>query len=361
MNSRSLESSTEQASKDVVVTEATTVASAQENSTVPLISETERANFKEPLFEDGAWSEDVTGLALSGGGIRSATISLGILQTFARNHLLRRIDFMSTVSGGGYIGSFLGRFYDRYRDAATNEKTRSSIPDQVEHALVDPDSPMIRWLRIHGNYIAPNGGGDGRLNFAIFIRNLLSVHLVVGIAIFSVFAIANGIRYGLFDHLLAGTSLILPMEHFPIGQLVRSLLGPWFSPWFILVEICLLFLALPRILGYWIVSQDKHEAFKTTPLLLLFLISGLLLYIGVNNGLRVEMVLIGVAMLSSLIQVELAWRRGRKREAAVGTGGVESQRLRTRNYLTYDLGLGVCTRRRRARVCVSRLDCTWVA
>src|SRR6187399_3206053 len=34
----------------------------------------------------------------------------------------------------------------------------------------------------------------------------------------------------------------------------------------------------------------------------------------------------------------LAWRRGRKREEAIGRGGVETQRLRTRNYLTYDLG-----------------------
>src|SRR6267143_4418186 len=45
------------------------------------------------------------GLALSGGGIRSATFNLGVLQALASLKLLRKIDYLSTVSGGGYIGS----------------------------------------------------------------------------------------------------------------------------------------------------------------------------------------------------------------------------------------------------------------
>ena len=48
------------------------------------------------------------GLALSGGGIRSATFSLGVLQGLAQLKLLRNVDYLSTVSGGGYTGSFLG-------------------------------------------------------------------------------------------------------------------------------------------------------------------------------------------------------------------------------------------------------------
>jgi len=45
------------------------------------------------------------GLALSGGGIRSATFNLGVLQVLAWTRLLRFVDYLSTVSGGGYIGS----------------------------------------------------------------------------------------------------------------------------------------------------------------------------------------------------------------------------------------------------------------
>src|SRR4051812_9790169 len=52
---------------------------------------------------------NVVGLALSGGGIRSATFSLGLLQALAKSKrdALSRIDVLSTVSGGGYIGCFL--------------------------------------------------------------------------------------------------------------------------------------------------------------------------------------------------------------------------------------------------------------
>jgi hypothetical protein len=49
---------------------------------------------------------DTLGLALSGGGIRSATFCLGFLQVLAGHDVLRRLDFLSTVSGGGYCGGF---------------------------------------------------------------------------------------------------------------------------------------------------------------------------------------------------------------------------------------------------------------
>jgi hypothetical protein len=45
------------------------------------------------------------GVALSGGGIRSASFALGVLQVLLNEDLLRRFDYLSTVSGGGYLGS----------------------------------------------------------------------------------------------------------------------------------------------------------------------------------------------------------------------------------------------------------------
>src|SRR5215213_2604559 len=57
-----------------------------------------------------AWSDEpfnLVGLALSGGGIRSATFSLGVLQALASRDLLKYFDYLSTVSGGGFIGSSL--------------------------------------------------------------------------------------------------------------------------------------------------------------------------------------------------------------------------------------------------------------
>jgi hypothetical protein len=52
-------------------------------------------------------ANELYGIALSGGGMRSASFSLGVLQALARRDLLRDVDYMSTVSGGGYTGTSL--------------------------------------------------------------------------------------------------------------------------------------------------------------------------------------------------------------------------------------------------------------
>jgi predicted acylesterase/phospholipase RssA len=49
--------------------------------------------------------QDLAGLAFSGGGICSATFNLGVIQALAELRILRKFDYLSTVSGGGYIGS----------------------------------------------------------------------------------------------------------------------------------------------------------------------------------------------------------------------------------------------------------------
>src|SRR5690242_14943896 len=49
----------------------------------------------------------LVGLALSGGGIRSATTNLGVLQALSRMGILPLVDYVSSVSGGGYIAACL--------------------------------------------------------------------------------------------------------------------------------------------------------------------------------------------------------------------------------------------------------------
>ena len=58
----------------------------------------------------------LAGLALSGGGIRSATFNLGLLQALCRQGHLKNIDYLSTVSGGGYIGSSLTTLLNSFKD-----------------------------------------------------------------------------------------------------------------------------------------------------------------------------------------------------------------------------------------------------
>src|SRR5712691_8048041 len=62
------------------------------------------------------------GLALSGGGIRSATTNLGILQALSRMEVLPLVDYLCTVSGGGYIGTCLSSLLSWNGQAPTQVK-----------------------------------------------------------------------------------------------------------------------------------------------------------------------------------------------------------------------------------------------
>src|ERR1700755_818593 len=54
-----------------------------------------------------------TALCFSGGGIRSATFGLGVLQGLAQRGLLTEFDYLSTVSGGGYLGGWFSAWLKR--------------------------------------------------------------------------------------------------------------------------------------------------------------------------------------------------------------------------------------------------------
>ncbi|MEO6036464.1 MAG: hypothetical protein ABIQ35_14525, partial [Verrucomicrobiota bacterium] len=85
------------------------------NISIQEINDTERREIlarralfgRAPLDHSQTPLENATGLALSGGGIRSATFCLGVTQILARKKLIEQFDYLSTVSGGGYLGSFL--------------------------------------------------------------------------------------------------------------------------------------------------------------------------------------------------------------------------------------------------------------
>jgi hypothetical protein len=85
---------------------------------------------------------DAVGLALSGGGIRSATFCLGVVQVLAARNLLKDVDFLSTVSGGGYTGSFL-------TTRLGNGEAHASVG-----APYGPDPAPIRYLRQHAKFLS---------------------------------------------------------------------------------------------------------------------------------------------------------------------------------------------------------------
>lgn len=109
----------------------------------------------------------LVGLALSGGGIRSATFALGAVQALARRGALRMVDYLSTVSGGGYTGSMLSSVLN---DADAELEGRG-FPLNFETGSVEP--PALRQLRNGSNYLAGGGFLSVARLPAILLRGLL--------------------------------------------------------------------------------------------------------------------------------------------------------------------------------------------
>ena len=106
-------------------------------------------------------------LCLSGGGIRSASFALGVVQALSRAGLLTRFHYLSTVSGGGYTGALLQRWI--------HEKEKNA--DAVMMTLSRPEEPEeIKRLRQNSNFITPRvglGSADTWTAIAISVRNVL--------------------------------------------------------------------------------------------------------------------------------------------------------------------------------------------
>jgi hypothetical protein len=126
-------------------------------------------------------SEARTALCLSGGGIRSASFGLGILQGLARRGLLSRIHYLSTVSGGGYIGSWLSSWIHRHHDglAGTERELAESVNTPADTLS---SAHPVQQLRRYSNYLSPRNGffsADTWTLVATFLRNLLANWLVL--------------------------------------------------------------------------------------------------------------------------------------------------------------------------------------
>jgi hypothetical protein len=124
-----------------------------------------------------------TALCLSGGGVRSAAFNLGVLQGLARLELLNRFHYLSTVSGGGYIGCWLSAWRHRSEKGISDILRGLSWPDRFGNAEVSPRVPdAIRNLRRSSNYLTPAKGilsPDTWATVVIVGRNLILNHVVI--------------------------------------------------------------------------------------------------------------------------------------------------------------------------------------
>jgi len=105
-------------------------------------------------------------LCLSGGGIRSAAFSLGVIQALARARLLGQFDYLSTVSGGGFIGSWLSMLIAQKGSVAAAE-------DELREGGA---APAVAALRDYTDYLTPHTGmlsDDTWAGIVLYIRNVL--------------------------------------------------------------------------------------------------------------------------------------------------------------------------------------------
>ena len=114
---------------------------------------------------------DHSALCLSGGGVRSAAFGLGVLQWLARAGVLGKFDYLSTVSGGGYIGSWLSAW--RLRAGAASPFAQ--MQDAVEPAIIARLRDLIKYLDPHTGSMSADVWTLG----ATVLRNLLVTWLVL--------------------------------------------------------------------------------------------------------------------------------------------------------------------------------------
>ena len=140
-----------------------------------------------------AIDSDLMGICLSGGGIRSATFNLGVLQGLAELSLLRCFDYLSSVSGGGYIHQWLAAWIRR-ESKKHDEANKTKGFDDVNRMLIPPPEPgnqsqhadPIRWLRQYSNYLTPQLGpfsADIWVTITTWLRNTIlnQIILVAGL------------------------------------------------------------------------------------------------------------------------------------------------------------------------------------
>ncbi len=123
----------------------------------------------------------LVGLALSGGGIRSATFNLGLLQALSRKKTLPQIDIISSVSGGGYIASCFSWIRNHINPEKYQEFSDTPIDKPAEMANeIGGNETVLDWLRGHGKYlIAGKGFSYWQLVASIIAGTLLNLIVLI--------------------------------------------------------------------------------------------------------------------------------------------------------------------------------------
>lgn len=191
---------------------------------------------------DTTENTDAVGLSLSGGGIRSATFCLGVVQVLSEKKLMKDFDYLSTVSGGGYTGSFITSTISDRNDYETIGKPYGPDTDPVRHIrqnakYLSASNLKQRWMMVTGalaglilNLSAP----VATIALIALLSNYVStisppnIWLIIagvsiGLSIFGLTAYGVGLRFGWGAK--AGSSIVAVGAGSMLAALAAFLIG----------------------------------------------------------------------------------------------------------------------------------------
>jgi len=197
---------------------------ATEQDVVKKEAEAIRLNRAERLggANDAPWA----GIGLSGGGIRSATFCLGVLQALAEKDLLRRFDYISSVSGGGYMATSLQWWWGSRRDDDKGGTgpvfglSRSDFPygpARPDPDFIGPPPPVqlraeknLAFLRAHSSYLTPGRGISIWSIFGVLLRTIIVSSLTWLPILAACFIVLSILGY-LLDLLFRSLTVLSPL------------------------------------------------------------------------------------------------------------------------------------------------------
>lgn len=252
------------------------------------------------------------GFALSGGGIRSATFCLGVFQALAKTKTVQGVskihllDYLSTVSGGGYFGAFLGRLFNRRTD--------------VEAVLENNQSNEIKWLRENGRYLSPNGGGDLLKLVALTLRNWITTQIVMASLAVTVFFLLHWLEFSALKEWLDNHEVKIPGIDFQQPDITGDL-KLWKSNWLVLPVVSLLLFTVPPGWAYWLVIRGgtpfkdwrktcrlKDKTLWISPLLGLVITTLVTLVAGLQTQHNLWWAALGLSCLTWIFWAIAEWR-----------------------------------------------------
>jgi hypothetical protein len=255
---------------------------------------------------------ETVGLALSGGGIRSSAIGLGVLQALNHHDLIKRVDYLSTVSGGGYVGSSLTATLTRSGHFVFGNRSA----DGPKLAKEISDTPAVGHIRNYSNYLVPAGVRDLITGIAIVVRGLvanLGLTLPAVLCVAAITVLSNAARSSLYVANFFGLSV-------EDDQLFGPLAWLGSAPGFILAGVAAALLMLSAGGVYrlvFMVARREFFLYSAGLALAMGFICAIARYLSVDHfGLTLAAVLLGLilffawAILRSVLPITRGEFRG---------------------------------------------------